>query len=182
MNKIIAIVATDPEGLIGINNKMPWHVPEDLKNFKALTLNNTVIMGRKTWESLGCHSLSNRINYVVSTKESFNLIEGTNAICFTSIDAAISESCLRFPKQNIFIIGGGSIFEQTLPIWDELYLTIINKDNIKYSKGDRVYFLKDNPNFIRTYFTEVNHFVTQNATYKKYIRKITNPKTTNKLF
>lgn len=182
MNKIIAIAAIDDQGLLGINNKMPWHVPEDLQRFKSLTVGHTVIMGRKTWNSLNNKCLPNRTNYIISKEGNFSLVANTTATCFTDIQYAIEDSNLRYPKQNIFIIGGGSIYNQTLPIWDELYLTIINTDNINYIKGKKVFFLNEYPNFIKTYFIEVDSLTTEYATYKKYIRKVTNSTVKNKLF
>lgn len=181
MNKIIAVVAVASNGLIGINNKMPWKVSEDLQHFKVLTLNNTVIMGRNTWESLNKRCLPNRINYVVSKQGNFNLISNTCATCFSDINYAISESNLKYPSNNVFIMGGGSIYKQTLPIWDELYLTIINEDQIIYSEGHRTY-LEDYPNKINKYFIEESSIKTAYATYKKYTRRATITSTKNKLF
>jgi dihydrofolate reductase len=181
MNKIIAVVAVGPNGLIGIDNNIPWNVKEDLHRFKQLTLNHTVIMGRNTWESLNKTCLSNRINYVISKQGNLSLVSDTTAVCFSEIDYAIAESNLKYPNNNIFIIGGGSIYNQTLPIWDELYLTIINKDQINYVDGRRVYFLNEYPNFIRQ-FNEVDSITTEYATYKKYTRKTTSSIIKNQLF
>ncbi len=176
-NKIIGIVAIGPQGLIGINNKMPWSVPEDLNKFKVITTNNVVIMGRKTWESLNKKCLPNRINYVISKSGNFDLVANTAAVCFCDIDNAINDAQLNYPDKNIFIMGGGSIYKQTLPIWDELYLTIISKDKIIYEQGDYTFFDLD-----YSKFNEVESLITEHATYKKLIRKVTNSKTKNKLF
>lgn len=181
MNKIIAIVAVGPEGLIAINGKMPWDVPEDLQRFKTLTVNNTVIMGRKTWESLNKRCLPNRTNYVVSRNGNFNLVANTSAICFADINYAISDSNIRFPNQDVFIIGGAQIYKHTLPIWDEIYLTIINKNTVNYTEGLKT-FVEFYPNELENNFTEVANYITKDATYKKLIRKVSNSKIKNKLF
>lgn len=179
MSKIIAIVALGPGGLISIDGKMPWDVPEDLRRFRALTINNTVVMGRKTWESLGKRCLPNRTNYVLSKEGNFNVVADSAAVCFTNVNYAILDSNLRFPNQDVFIIGGAQIYKETLPIWDELYLTIINKDLVKYIHGSKTYLGFD----VHDYeFIEVASDETEYATYKKYIRKVTNPKTKDKLF
>jgi len=169
--KIIAIVAINEDGIIGCNNSIPWNVSEDLKHFKQLTTNNVVIMGRNTWESLGKKCLPNRINYVISKTGTFNLIENTHACVFTDIFYAIESAQLKYPTKDIFIIGGGSIYKQTLNIWDELYLTIINKEEVIKIEGDIVK-LDEYPASINNLFSEVNSYATKCATYKKYQRKV----------
>jgi dihydrofolate reductase len=181
MNKIIAVVAVGPDGLIGINNRMPWCVSEDLQRFKALTLNHTVIMGRHTWESLNMQCLPNRINYVLSKNGNFDLVSNSCITCFSDISYAISESNLKYPNNNVFIIGGANIYKQTLPIWDELYLSIINKNQVNYIEGKRIY-LEDYPNIINKYFIEISSTKTEYATYKKYTRRVITTSFKNKLF
>jgi dihydrofolate reductase len=172
MNKIISIAAISPEGLLAIDGKMPWNIEEDLTKFSLLTQNNTVVMGRKTWESLGKKCLKNRINYVVTRKINTGLISGTSALIAPGIDEAISDSQLRYPLHDIFIIGGNEIYKQTMLIWDEIYLTIIKKEFINYTEGIETYlsvYYKD----IDTIFEEVSSIETKYATYKKYKRRVT---------
>ena len=114
---IIAAVAKNRA--IGLNNKLLYWLPNDLKRFKQLTSGHTILMGRKTYESLPKGALPNRRNVVVS--RSVEKIEGCD--CYSSINEAI-DSCDS--SEQIFVIGGGSIYEQTLPLADNLYLTEVD--------------------------------------------------------
>lgn len=107
---------------IGLNNTMPWHLPADLKRFKKLTSGHTVIMGRKTFESLPNGPLPNRRNIIIS--------ETLNPIPAGCEKAESLNDALKLAEhdEEIFIIGGGSIYEQFLPKADKLYLTIIEAD------------------------------------------------------
>ena len=104
---LIHIVAHDLNRGIGINNKLPWNIPADLKRFKGLTTNNTVIMGRKTFESIG-KELPNRQNLIVSRS-----------------GLGISDAINSAEHENIYIIGGGEIYAQTIDIVDRIELTLI---------------------------------------------------------
>ncbi|MFQ1004454.1 type 3 dihydrofolate reductase [Gilliamella sp. CG22] len=122
------IVAMAHNRVIGFNNQMPWHLPADLAWFKKNTLNKPVIMGRKTFESIG-KALPNRHNIVISrqakTEAESNI--NPNISWVTSIDEALvvanSQQC-----QEVFIIGGGNIYQQVLPFINRLYLTHIDAD------------------------------------------------------
>lgn len=106
--------------VIGLNNSMPWHLPADLKHFKALTLGKPVIMGRKTYESIG-KALPGRKNIVVSTNASYALVDATVVSnCNDALDEALLES------KDIMIIGGGAIYEAFLPLANQLCLTFID--------------------------------------------------------
>jgi dihydrofolate reductase len=123
MNKKLSIiVAVAKNNAIGKDNKLLWHISEDLKRFKKLTTGNTMIMGKNTFYSLPVRPLPNRISIVI-TDIPDEKIEG--CIMAYSIDDAISKCDSE--KEN-FIIGGGSIYRQFLPIADKLYLTKVNKD------------------------------------------------------
>lgn len=111
------IVAISLNNAIGRNNQLLWHISEDLKYFKKVTSGHTIIMGRKTWESLG-RPLPNRRNIVIS--RSLKAIEGAEV--FPSIEDALA-ACNT--EREVFIIGGGEIYKQTLPIANRLYLTIV---------------------------------------------------------
>jgi dihydrofolate reductase len=175
MSKIIAIAAVTNDGILAIDGKMPWNVPEDLRRFRILTVNNTVIMGRKTWESLGKKCLSNRKNIIVSANcsETFSLITGTTATVYTHIDYAINDSQLKYPDKDIYIIGGASIYSQTLPLCDELELTIIEESRVN-REGKDILYLKEYPKTIDALFVLDSEFKTYYATYKKYKRRTSN--------
>ena len=120
------IVAMAHNRVIGLNNQMPWHLPADLAWFKKNTLNKPVIMGRKTFESIG-RPLPNRHNIVISRQiESIdNKISNVSRV--KSIDEAISLAQAQQPDE-VFIIGGGNIYQQVLPLIDRLYLTHIDAE------------------------------------------------------
>ncbi len=121
MISIIAAIQRKDRGL-GFQNKLLFRISDDLKNFKNLTEGNVVIMGRKTFESIG-KPLPNRENIVITRNENFKP-EGVSVV--HSLDEAL-ELALSF-KKEIFIIGGGEIYQQALPRTDRLYLTVIDGD------------------------------------------------------
>lgn len=120
MSKLSIIVAMSSNRVIGVNNTLPWHLSEDLKYFKALTTNHTIIMGRKTYESVG-RPLPNRRNIVISRNVGV-LYEGTEIV--HSIDEAFS---ISKNDNEVFVIGGSKIYEQVLGLVDHLYITEIKK-------------------------------------------------------
>lgn len=118
---ISIIVAIAENYAIGKDNRLLWHISEDLKRFKRLTTGNTVIMGRKTWLSLPKRPLPNRLN-VVLTKNPKKCSEG--CVMVDSIEAAL-EICSQ--AKECFIIGGETVYRQMMPLADRLYVTRINK-------------------------------------------------------
>ncbi|HLN20452.1 MAG TPA: dihydrofolate reductase [Bacteroidales bacterium] len=116
---ISIIVAIADDYGIGKNNELLWNIPEDLKRFKRLTTGKTVIMGKKTWESLPRKPLPNRRNIVI-TDVPEEKIEG--AVMAYSID----EACNLCGEEENFIIGGGSIYRQFMPLADRLYITRVH--------------------------------------------------------
>lgn len=118
---ISAIVAVAKDGAIGKDNQLPWHLPEDLKFFKRTTLGKPVLMGRKTYESLG-KPLPGRLNIVLSRSKDIQLPDGV--LLYSDIDKALKS--LEAEQEEIFIIGGGKIFEETLQITDRLYITEVD--------------------------------------------------------
>lgn len=112
------LVAVSPEGIIGKNNTIPWHYSADLKRFKRLTTGKTIIMGRKTWESLPVKPLPNRRNIVISRSS----LE--NVDCFRSIDGAL-ETC----EGDIWFIGGAGIYEEAMLKSDVIDMTLV-PDNV----------------------------------------------------
>lgn len=132
MISLIAAVAKN--GVIGAKNDLPWYIPEDLKRFKLLTTGKTVLMGSKTYESivnrLG-RPLPNRKNVVASNDSQYKVADGV--VLYNSLDKAIAD----YKNDDLFIIGGASIFSQTMDKADKLYITHIDRD----VEGD-VYFPK----------------------------------------
>ena len=118
---ISIIVAIAENNAIGKDNKLLWHIPGDLKRFKKLTTGHTIIMGKRTYESLPFRPLPNRINLVI-TDIPGEIIPGCTMAY--SIDEAF-EKCNK--EEENFIIGGGSIYRQFMPLADKLYLTIVKK-------------------------------------------------------
>jgi dihydrofolate reductase len=118
---ISIIVAISEDYGIGRNNELLWHIPEDLKRFKKLTMGQCIIMGKKTWESLPRKPLPGRTNIVI-TDIPGEKIEGS--ITAYSIEDALGK-CVK--GEEIFIIGGGSIYRQFMPLADRLYITHIHK-------------------------------------------------------
>lgn len=113
------VVAMGEKNEIGADNKLLWHLPKDLKHFKDLTSGHPIIMGRKTYESIG-KPLPNRTNIVVSRKKNW-FQEGILIV------GSIKEA-LKFAKkidENVFIIGGGNIYEQTMEVADKLEVTLV---------------------------------------------------------
>ena len=113
------IVATDSNRGIGLNNRLPWHLPADLKYFKAVTSGHPIIMGRKTFDSMG-KALPNRRNIVVTRQETLHY---QNIEIAHSLQQALD---LCKSEEESFVIGGSEIFGQALPLANTLYLTDIH--------------------------------------------------------
>jgi len=112
------IVAAADDLVIGRNNEMPWHLPADLAYFKQTTLNKPIVMGRKTFESIG-RPLPGRRNIVISRDSTYQA-EGIESV--TSVDAALA---LVADVDEIMVIGGGAIYLHCLPMANRLYITHI---------------------------------------------------------
>lgn len=108
---------------IGKNNQLLWKIPEDLKRFKELTSGHPIIMGRKTFESIG-RPLPNRQNIIISRNANLAVIGAT--ACH-SLPEALADAKTNNPKE-IFIIGGAEIYKQAMPLADKLYLTLVESD------------------------------------------------------
>lgn len=123
--KIAMIAAMAGDRIIGANNKMPWHLPADLKHFKACTLGKPVVMGRKTYESIG-KALPGRPNIVVTGQADYQL---DDASVVTSLEEALDEAAHQAgDAEEIMIIGGGTLYEALMDRADTLYLTFIDAD------------------------------------------------------
>lgn len=119
---ISLLFAMDQNRVIGANNDLPWHLPNDLKFFKEKTTGNTIVMGRKTFDSIG-RALPNRRNIVLSR----NKIDLPNEVeLIHDIDTIIKLNEEK-PEEEFFVIGGGGLFEQILPYADRMYVTLIEE-------------------------------------------------------
>lgn len=115
--KINIIAACDNNGLIGLDNKLPWYLPEDMRRFRELTEGHAVIMGRNTWESLPVKPLPNRTNVVVSGNYEWSAENVINCVNL--------KSALGIKFDQVFLIGGQKIFEDGIKQADTVYLTIV---------------------------------------------------------
>ena len=122
MKPISIIVAIAQNHAIGKDNQLLWHIPADLKRFKKLTTGHTIVMGKRTFYSLPIRPLPNRRSVVI-TDIPGEEIEG----CTMAYSIAEAIEMMDEEKEN-FIIGGGSVYKQFLPLADQLYLTIVQKD------------------------------------------------------
>ena len=113
------IVAVDLKNGIGKNNLLPWHLPADLKYFKSVTSGHPIIMGRKTYDSIG-KVLPNRKNIIISRQAE---LEIQGAIITDSLEKSF-ELCKT--EEKVFVIGGAQIFQQAIPLADIIYLTLIH--------------------------------------------------------
>jgi dihydrofolate reductase len=119
--KLSLIVAVAQNGVIGHNNQLIWHLPNDLKQFKRLTTGHCIIMGRKTFESIG-KPLPNRTSIIISRNSDFQ-VEG--CITVSSLENAIL-AAKQIENEEAFVIGGAEIYRLALPIIDKIYLTEVH--------------------------------------------------------
>ncbi|MCG9095644.1 dihydrofolate reductase [Laribacter hongkongensis] len=117
------IAARARNGVIGLDNRMPWHLPEDLAYFKRVTLGKPVVMGRKTFESIG-RPLPGRLNIVVTRNPGW---QAAGVQVAHSLDAALALAAVAAPEE-IMLIGGAELYRQALPQADVLYLTEIDAE------------------------------------------------------
>ncbi|EDF1098081.1 dihydrofolate reductase [Salmonella enterica subsp. enterica serovar Enteritidis] len=121
------IAAAGLNNEIGKDNKLPWHIPDDLKNFKALTSGKVIVMGRKTWESLGYKPLPNR-HHVILTRKQGGVPDIDGVLNLKGDMGSVIEFLKKevakkdYPKE-IFIIGGAEIYQQAMPYADKIYLS-----------------------------------------------------------
>lgn len=118
MTEITLIVAMNQDNVIGTNNQLPWHIPEDLAHFKQVTLGKPVIMGRKTFESIG-RVLPGRKNIVISR----NCYSHEGVICYSSLEEAIADNQ---DVPELCVIGGGEIFALAIPVATTLHITEVD--------------------------------------------------------
>lgn len=117
------LVAADEKNAIGYQNKLPWYLPADLKYFKKLTLDHHVLMGRKTYESIG-KPLVERVNHVLTSDDNYH---AAGVITINTLEEGI-EVATKASENELFVIGGATVFKACLPIADRLYLTRIHAE------------------------------------------------------
>ena len=157
--QIHLIWAQEKDGGIGIKGKLPWSIPQDLQNFKNITLNSTILMGRKTWESLPFKPLPKRRNIVLSRKKYIN------SECYKSAKECIDN--LKEEKiEKLFVIGGSNLYKRFITIADELHITHVdeNTENIDTYFPQTIEEIEQN-------FKKVNQYqLSKNAIYSNWNR------------
>ena len=118
MAQLKAIAAMALNRTIGFKQQLPWHISEELKHFRATTLNQTLLMGRKTFESMGSRPLPHRQTYILSTRD----------IAYEGVKTIHSINELDSLDDTVWICGGAQIYEQFLPLCSELLLSVIQKE------------------------------------------------------
>lgn len=154
------IWAQDRNGGIGKKGILPWHISEDMKNFKRLTLNSAILMGRKTWDSLPFKPLPKRRNIVLSSKNV------QDAECYNSVEACI-EALDKDGLDKLFIIGGSMVYRNFIHRADELHITQVDED----TEGIDTYFPVSMVK-IREEFEKVGESrLNDDAVYTQWVRK-----------
>ena len=162
---LVHVVATGKDGLIGHQNSLPWYNSKDLKHFAKTTQNTVVIMGRKTYESIG-KPLPNRTNIIVTTDHSYKVNDESVYVCHTITEALNSAevlSNLNHQSNVVHIIGGAEIYNQTMDLIDRIELTQINhKEPWSYQNA---YYPR-----IPEHFTEKSRIVEGDITFITYVK------------
>lgn len=135
--RLSLIAALAANGVIGAGNALPWRLPEDLKRFKALTLGHPVIMGRKTFESIG-RPLPGRRNIVLSRRPEYF---AAGCIVAHDLESALAAAG---DADELFVIGGGELYREALPLADRIYLTIVHGE----AQGDVLFPELPNGEFV----------------------------------
>ena len=154
---ISLMVAHDPDRVIGLNNDLPWHIPEDLAYFKEKTMGKAMVMGRKTYESIG-RPLPGRLSIVVTRNKGFSAEEGV--VVVHDLDEAIKKAS-EYAKE-VMVIGGAEIFRLSMEVADRLYITEIQE----HFEGD-TFFPEYNSDWQLTEKTEV--MTSKNGTSFSYL-------------
>ena len=119
--EIILIAAMDPNGIIGHKNKIPWHIPEEMKHFRETTMGHAVLMGRKTFESIG-KALPGRKNIILSTNRGFAPL---HCQVFQTLQEGLN-SCSN--QEKVFIIGGKMVYQQAIAHADTILLSVLHRE------------------------------------------------------
>jgi dihydrofolate reductase len=164
-HRIAVIAAVARNGIIGLNNRLPWRLAEDMRRFRALTTGHAVVMGRNTWESIG-KPLPGRQNIVVTHR----IRRSTPDVEFAaSLDEALARARLPDP---VFVIGGEALYREALPRADLLYMTEIDRDfagDARFPDFDRAHW-RESSRDARTTLDEPDaftyHFVVYERTHR----------------
>ncbi len=135
------IVAISKNRVIGDSNRLIWHLPADLKRFKEITTGHPIVMGRKTYQSIG-RPLPNRRNIIITRDEEFE-VDGCEVV--NSLEEA-----LLLTNNDCFIIGGGEIYKQSLHLADQIYMTVVSEDfegDTKFPEIDQSWYISKQEDF-----------------------------------
>jgi len=146
--KLSLIAAMDNNRVIGVNNALPWYLPADLKHFKAVTMGKPVLMGRKTYESIG-KPLPGRENIILTRQANFSA-KGCTTVC--SIEEALAHADDELGADELMVIGGAQLYEAMLSLANRLYLTQIDVSVADDTPASLVYF----PEINRSEWTETD--------------------------
>jgi len=138
---VSAIAAMDKNNLIGVGLKMPWHLPKDFSYFKSTTTGHPIIMGRLTFESIGCRPLPNRPHIIVSSDPELTY-DSDNVFTVTSIEDALALAKTMEGSEEVFICGGGQIYAYAIEnrLVEKLYITTVHTEIDVKKKEDPIYF------------------------------------------
>ena len=164
------VVACSENRVIGAQGGLPWHLPEDMKFFRETTKGHIMIMGRKTFDSFNGRALPNRYHIVITrdpSKHSFPSTESSPVVFVSSIEEAVEHARPLTEKwgDEVFIIGGGEIYKQAMPITDKIYLTLIHQE----FPGDTYYPEIDENIFTQTHRRDVETPIP--CSFLTYLRK-----------
>jgi dihydrofolate reductase len=160
--KIALIVAMSANGVIGDKGKVPWHIREDLQRFKRLTMGHPIIMGRKTYESIG-KPLPGRTNIVLTRSPNFTA--PPEVLTFTDLGAAL-DHCRGQNHDYAFIIGGSNIYQLALPLADKLFVAEVHR----HVNGDTRF-----PDYDRSEWTETAREDGPEYSFVEYLRRDATP-------
>ncbi len=146
--KVSLICALGNNNEIGRGNELLWRISEDLKRFKRITTGHSIVMGRKTYESIG-RPLPNRTNIIMTRDESF---EAEGCVVVHTLDSALNVAASSDGSDEVFIVGGGEIYKQTIDMADRLYLTLVDD-----APADADTFFPDYSEFSRVIESSVGH-------------------------
>lgn len=157
--KIILIAAMARNRVIGSHNHIPWHIPEEMAHFKATTMGHALVMGRKTWESIG-HPLSGRTNIIISRNHNYQA-----AGCLTALTIGAGITLAQRNHQTIFIIGGGEIYRQAMEHASAILISKLHRD----VEGDVLFPAIDHRHFQLQ--TEQTIYGSERFTLQQFIRR-----------
>ena len=163
------IACVNKKGVIGNNGELLYHIKNDLSNFKAMTVGNVVIMGRKTFESLpNKKPLKNRINIIITSNKAYGIEESENTFIVNSIEDAVELCSTLYDEKELFVIGGGEIYKAFTEkgLVSEMRLTIVDDEK----EGETV-FPQYDENEWKTYYESLPQSDGENTFIYKILKK-----------